>query len=107
MHQLLEDRQIPFLIMILPSSYIYDNAGDQKRLASGLFEKAISMAEERRLPYLDLKEAIGKGGGARLFLDFVHLTEEGNRVVGEALSEQLLQMIGSPSAGGSNENVPL
>ncbi len=106
-HQLLREQQIPFLLMILPSSYIYENGGDQRRLASGLLEKAVSMAKEKRLPYLALKEAIEEGGGARLFLDFVHLTEEGNRVVGEALSEQLLQMIGSPFAGDSTGNDPL
>lgn len=107
MHQLLREQQIPFLLMILPSSYVYESDGDQKRLASGLLERAVSMAQEKRLPYLDLKEAIEQGGGEKLFMDFVHLTEEGNRVVGEALSEQLLQMLGPRSAGEANENAPL
>ena len=107
MHQLLEERQIPFLLMILPSSYIYQDGGDQKRVASGLLERAVSMAEERRLPYLALAEAIEEGGGEKLFLDFVHLTGEGNRVVGEALSEHLLQMMGSQSSDDSIPDDPL
>jgi hypothetical protein len=101
MHQLLEEQQIPFLLMILPSSYTYQNGGDQQRVASGLLERAVSMAKERHLPYLALNEAIEEGGGERLFLDFVHLTKEGNRVVGEALSEHLFQMMGSPTPATS------
>ncbi len=105
-HQLLQDQQIPFLLMILPSSYIYQEDGDQQFLASSLLERAVSMAEERRLPYLALTEAIEKGGGERLFMDFVHLNQEGNRVVGEALSGHLSQMLSSPSAGDSTPNDP-
>ena len=106
-HQLLEEREIPFLLMILPSSYIYQDGGDQNDFASGLLERAISLAEENRLPYLALTQALREGGGEKLFMDFVHLKEEGNRVVGEALAEHLFQMLGSPSGGDSAENDPL
>ena len=107
MHQLLQEQQIPFLLMILPSRYIYQNGEDRKRFASGLLERAVSMAEAKRLPYLALTEAIAKRGGARLFLDFVHLSPEGNGVVGEALSEHLLEMLGLQSARDSALNDPL
>ncbi len=106
MHQLLKEQQIPFLLMILPSSYIYQNEGDQKRFASGLLKRAISTAEEKGLPYLTLTEALRQEGGEKLFMDFVHLTEEGNQVVGDALSEHLTQMLGLQTAGDSTENGP-
>jgi hypothetical protein len=107
MHQLLKEQQIPFLVMILPSSYIFQNGGDQKQFASRLLEKAVSRAEEKQLPYLALTEALRQGGGERLFMDFVHLNEEGNRVVGEALSDHLIQMLGPQSAGDSTEKGPI
>ncbi|MDA2935520.1 hypothetical protein MYX82_14465 [Acidobacteria bacterium AH-259-D05] len=92
-HKLLQDRQIPFLLMIMPSIYIYQNNGDQTRFASDLLRRAISMAEERQLPYLNLTRPVREGGGEKLFLDFAHLTKEGNRVVGEALSERLFHSV--------------
>jgi hypothetical protein len=106
-YQLLEEREIPFLLMILPSSYIYQEGGDQRVFASGLLERAISLAEENRLPYLALTQALQAGGGEKLFMDFVHLKEEGNRVVGEALAEHLFQMLDLPSGSDSAENDPL
>lgn len=82
---LLAQRGIGFLLMIMPSRYLYEDAGPWTQKASELVQRAESRARQENLPYLNLKEAVQQGGGAGLFFDFAHLTEEGNRVVGEAL----------------------
>ena len=38
---------------------------------------------------------MANGGGKSLYYDFAHMTEEGNRVVGDALFEQLAEGLDS------------
>jgi hypothetical protein len=73
----------------MPSRYLYQNAGELTRSAERLYVRAVQEAERRGLPFVGMRDALGAGGGAGLFLDFAHLTPEGNRVVGEVLAEHL------------------
>ena len=89
-HRLLEENSISFLLMIMPSRYVFDeDCGAWSTFAAQLVERAVGEAQQIGLPYLDLTQAIKEGGGSRLYFDFAHLTEQGNRVVGEALAELL------------------
>lgn len=90
----LADREgIPFLLMIMPSRYLYQSAGDYTAQASLLYERACREAEVRGLPWIGLREPIGGAGGADLFFDFAHLTENGNAVVGEVLAERVREVL--------------
>jgi hypothetical protein len=89
--EMLKERGVPFLLMIMPSRYIYDRNADpsRNRFARGLVDRADAMARERGIPAMNLTETIGAGGGDALFLDTVHLNEKGNLLVGNALYEHL------------------
>jgi lysophospholipase L1-like esterase len=79
-----------FLLMIVPSRYVFEEqSGTWQAFAAELIRRARTAAKERDIPFLDLTPFVSSGGGANLYFDFAHLTEEGNRVVGEALAEQL------------------
>lgn len=91
--QLLEENEIQFVLMILPSRYLYQKAGQRTQAATAIFDRAIEMAKERNLPYLDMSEAVRAGGGSELFFDFAHMTVDGNHVLGEALGEELRRVL--------------
>lgn len=86
---LAQSRGIPFLLMIMPSRYLYEGAGVYTEQAGKLYARACQEAALRGLPFVGLREPLGDAGGARLFFDFAHLTEAGNRVVGEVLAQHL------------------
>ena len=88
--RLLEKNGIRFFLLIMPSRYVFEqDAGRWRDFATRLMERASREATQKSIPHLDLTEPIKKGGGETLYFDFVHLTEEGNRVVGEALARNL------------------
>lgn len=94
--QLLEEGGVSFLLMIMPSRYVFDEEDSPwRRFASRLVRRALEEADSGKIPHLDLTSAIRKGGGPALFFDFAHLTEEGNQVVGEALAANLRLRLGS------------
>ena len=88
--RLLEKNGIRFFLLIMPSRYVFEqDAGRWRDFATRLMERASREATQKNIPHMDLTEPIKKGGGETLYFDFVHLTEEGNRVVGEALARNL------------------
>ena len=88
------------LVMIMPSRYIFnDKAREWQSFALDLVRRACDLAENRQIPFVNMTETIRQGGGDRLFIDFVHLNEEGNRVVGRALSGMIEQSL---SEGGAS-----
>ncbi|HSR67138.1 MAG TPA: hypothetical protein VLU25_04295 [Acidobacteriota bacterium] len=95
-HQWLHSRGVPFLLMIMPSRYLYrEGAPARRSFALGLKERALEMAQERSIPYLDMTETVGQAGGAELFFDFAHLTAPGNQAVGMRLAQELAPMLES------------
>jgi len=100
-NELLRERRVPFLVMIMPSRYVYENNSEdgRDRFARGLVDRAVAAVKERGIPYLALYDTIGTGGGAALFQDTVHLNEKGNLVVGSALSEYLKDKLVSSGPG--------
>ena len=89
-NEVLKSKRISLLVMILPARYVFDSHSEERRVfARRLLERAVCMAQQKGLPYLDFTAAIENGGGTRLYFDFAHLTEEGNHVVGEELSRHL------------------
>ncbi|MEE8584118.1 MAG: hypothetical protein V3T83_04630, partial [Acidobacteriota bacterium] len=93
-HRFVSLKQIPFLLMIMPSRFVYqDQAPQQRDFARGLVERAVEMSRQRDLPFVDLSEPIRQGGGAALFFDFAHLTVEGNRIVGERLAQEAASLL--------------
>jgi lysophospholipase L1-like esterase len=88
--QMVENQGASFLLMIVPSRFIFEeHSGSWQTFAAGLVQRARTEAGKRDIPFLDLTPFVGSGGGANLYLDFAHLTEAGNRVVGEALAGHL------------------
>lgn len=101
----LEERNVPMLLLIMPSRHIYDSdrAPRHSEFAAQLVRRADEMAEERSLPYYDMTRDIAANGGTELYFDFAHLTEVGNRVVGESLAQILRRRygIGKPADGAA------
>lgn len=107
----LTEKQIPFLLLIMPSRYIYeDHAPAHCDFARSLVDRAASLSAQRGLPHLNMTEPIREGGGASLFFDFAHLTAEGNRVVGRRLSREMTAILGlkseQPAPGQTPSNGP-
>ena len=90
-HRFLQRRGIFFLLLILPSRYMFEEgSGQSAGFARQLLDKAVRLARQERIPHLDFTHVIAKNGGPRLYFDFAHLTAEGNRIVGGELSEYLM-----------------
>ncbi len=87
--RLLESRNIKYVIMIMPSRYLYQEAYDYTLFASEVYQNALRSAADMNLPFLDMYGTIKENGGEKLFLDFAHLTEEGNKAVGLELDQRL------------------
>ena len=79
---LLKSNGIDCVIMIMPSRYLYQEAYDYTLFASSIYREALASAENLDLPFLDMYGTIEKNGGESLFIDFAHLTSEGNQAVG-------------------------
>jgi hypothetical protein len=96
MHALLEAKGIPFLLMIMPSRYMFDDdAGPWRDYAQRLMERGVNRARQLSIPHIDFTESVQAGGGESLYFDFAHMTSEGNRVVGETLFQHLAVDLGS------------
>lgn len=87
--RLLGSEGIPCVIMLMPSRYLYEEAYDYTVFASELYDNALETAKELNLPLLDMHGTIKENGGEHLFLDFAHLTGEGNKAVGLELFNHL------------------
>lgn len=101
-HRFLKVKQIPFLLLIMPSRFIFEDQAPQHRdFARSLVERAVQMSRQRDLPFLDMTEPIRRGGGASLFFDFAHLTAQGNRVVGNRLAGEVAALLEFDGEKGS------
>ena len=76
---------------ISPSRYIFQvNSGlHRDRFARSLVDRAVELARQKGIPYLNLAETIAAAGGEKAYWDDLHLNEKGNRAVGSALFECL------------------
>ena len=89
-HNLLYDHGIKFLLMLIPSRYVFETHKQPwNDCAVHLMERASKEISHRNISQLDLTQTIRNGGGKNLYFDFAHLTEEGNQVVGKALANRL------------------
>jgi lysophospholipase L1-like esterase len=103
-NDLLHQQGSSFLLMIMPSRYMFDGASDSKRagFARGLVNRAVALAKQKGIPCMDFTETIGAAGGNKVFLDAFHLNEEGNLAVGTALYDQLKVHL---ATGGKKEYI--
>jgi lysophospholipase L1-like esterase len=89
-HALLKLNQVEFLLVIMPTQYMFDPAsGAYGRFAENLVKRAVVEAERRGLPCLDMTEPMRKGGGKSLYFDFAHPTEQGNMVIAGEIYKEL------------------
>lgn len=102
---LLRSNGIDCLIMIMPSRYLYQEAYDYTAMASSIYRDALDSAAKHDLPFMDMYDTIEKNGGEELFLDFAHLTSEGNRAVGLELYNRIsgLMQDEQPDPEGARE----
>lgn len=84
-----KENDMEFLLMLMPSRYLYEEKEPYTSYAQNIFDRAIAKAHSRKLPMIDISTVIEQAGGKELFFDFAHLTMEGNRAVGKALAEEL------------------
>jgi len=101
--ELCASNQIPFLVLIMPSRYIFDDSAPNHRdLALSLVQRAEVEIRRRKIPFLNMKRFIEAAGGTSVFFDFAHLNSEGNRAVGKALAERIstLDILQTVSRGG-------
>ncbi len=90
-HRFLQRQGIFLLLLILPSRYIFDeDSGQSADFARQILDKAVRLARQEHIPYLDFTHEIATNGGSELYFDFAHLTAEGNRIIGDKLSEYLI-----------------
>ncbi|MBI4447231.1 MAG: hypothetical protein HY645_15170 [Acidobacteria bacterium] len=91
-HRLLRDQEIGFLLLIMPSRFMFEeNAGPYREFASRLVERARGTVRDLQIPFLDLTPAMQSGGGASLYFDFAHMTAAGNLVVSKQLVAHFAQ----------------
>ena len=87
---LLERERIPFLLMLVPSRFVFQQDAPVHALfARKLMDRAIEQCRSRQIPYLDLSHDLRQAGGSELYFDFAHLTSEGNRITGRVLAHEL------------------
>ena len=103
MHRLARANDLPFLLMILPSSYAYAEESPYHPGALRLLERAHERASELGIPALGFLEHLGERGGSELFMDFCHLTAEGNRAVAERLEPALRSMLAREEAAPESQ----
>lgn len=89
-HEYLGERGVSFLLLIMPSRFVFEKAsrpyGD---FARNLVARAANLLQQKQIPYIDVTNSIAEAGGAKLYFDFAHLTEEGNEAVGKTLLDYL------------------
>jgi len=100
LQRICRQRGVPFLVMIFPSRFMYEEPDSYRDYATQLMRRGLARAEDEGLPFLDLTEPVREGGGASLYYDFAHMTSEGNRVVGDALYKRVAADLGL-NAGGT------
>ena len=84
------ERDIPYLVLIFPSRYVFsDRSPVWRAYGERLLQRGINRAQQLGVPFLDLTEAVREGGGSSLYFDFAHMTAKGNRVVGDAIYQHL------------------
>ncbi len=102
LQEICRKRKIPFLLLIFPSQYMFDEAtGPWHSYATQLMQRGVARAKQEGLVFLDLTEPVRKGGGKDLYFDFAHMTAEGNRVVGEAIFKRLADQLLGPAPADS------
>jgi hypothetical protein len=87
-HRYLEERGVRFLLVILPSRDVFET-GQYQRASQRIVERAESRARRAGLPFVSLREPMGREGGAELFMDFCHPTAQGNGLIARQLAPLL------------------
>jgi lysophospholipase L1-like esterase len=90
-NELLKQRNVPFLLMIMPSRFVYepDSGAHQNSFAQRLVARAVDFARNNSIPYIDFTQCIAAQGGDKVFLDTVHQNEKANSAIGSVLYEHL------------------
>ena len=99
-HGYLEQRGIWFLLVILPSRDAFET-GQYQVASQAIVERAERRAQAAAIPFVSLRRAIARGGGADLFMDFCHPTARGNEVI----AQQLVPLLASWSSAESDSAV--
>ena len=98
-HRFLRERGISFLLLIFPSRYMFEDvSGEHRNFSRQLVERAVELAREKKLPYLDFTATMEDNGGAGLYFDFAHPTEEGNQIIADRLAAHLMAENFTPSS---------
>jgi lysophospholipase L1-like esterase len=98
-NELLKQRNVEFLLMILPSRFVFepDTGSHRSAFARGIVARAAEFAGKSGIPYIDLTECIRAQGGDKVFQDTVHPNAQANLAIGTALYERLRNTLGQPA----------
>lgn len=91
MHEQLSEKGIPLFIVAFPIRSQLDDEYLSKNREYVLYPQSRirKISEQYGIPYMDLTDALYRGGGEELFSDYLHLTEKGNDIVAAELMEFL------------------
>lgn len=92
----LKQKDIEFLLIILPSKYIFGTSAYRAHAAQE-YQLALGEARKKGIPYVSLKKAMEEAGGQRLFMDFCHPKREGYQVISEELYRVMMERYFQPS----------
>jgi len=108
MNEACRRRDVPFLLLISPSRYLFRN-GRFRAGADRLMARAASQAQALRIPYFSLEPAMRRAGGDRLFMDFCHPNVAGHEVIATAILPEVVAGLrgtrSSRPAGGGDPSV--
>jgi hypothetical protein len=85
MNRLCKERHVRFLLMILPSSYWFEEGSPYHAGARRLVARAEADARALAIPMVSPATALSAAGGPKLFQDFCHPTADGHRTIAQAL----------------------
>ncbi len=88
--RLLQERQIPLLLLIVPARYVFEAEGRPDTVEARRFlERAKKLSGDSDIAFVTAERELEEAGGARAYLDFAHPDAAGNRVIGQVLSQRL------------------
>ncbi len=102
MAELLRNHDMPFLLMLMPSRYVFENVAGYTEPAQALLQRARQWARQSGINWIDMEPPLREAGGSTMFFDFAHLTEDGNQAVGQALARRLAAMFPPRENQGSD-----
>ena len=77
-----------FLLLITPSSYVFDSNQFQQG-SNELVERAVASAIQLKIPHISVLKRFKENGGSNLYFDFCHPVPKGHQLIAEELFKEI------------------